>query len=214
MKNLYKGLSISLCLIVAVINTSEQTSIEPYNHNRDFVAVQQILDTNQNYLRYENMGFPQGTTEQYIESHNFSTDVLRINNQTVGFVSYYMEHLTLLTFYIHSAGCIHLLGIDFEHQGKGYGKKLMLHAIEKMKQNNMASASLAVKKSNTKAQKLYESCGFTIAISLDDDFYYKKNLDVLEDKLPQGNIIQRNKKISTAIASLAIAGLVSWNYLL
>ena len=214
MKNLYKGLSISLCLIVAVINTSEQTSIEPYNHNRDFVAVQQILDTNQNYLRYESMGFPQDTTEQYIESHNFSTDVLRVNNQTVGFVNYHMEHLTLLTFYIHSAGCIHLLGIDFEHQGKGYGKKLMLHAIEKMEQNNMASASIAVKKSNTKAQKLYESCGFTIAISLDDDFYYKKNLDVPEDKLPQGNIIQRNKKISTAIASLAIAGLVSWNYLL
>lgn len=214
MKNICKNICLSFSFLIPGIYSSEQTTIEPYNHDRDSIAVQHILDATPHYLRYEYLGFPTGTTEQYLESTNYYTDVLRVNNETVGFVNYHMEHFSLLTFYIHSAGVIHLIGVDSAHQRKGYGKQLMSHAIEKMKQNYIPSVSLAAKKSNNTAQKLYESCGLKIVVSLGDDFYYNKTLDVPTDKLPQGNSIQRHKKTSAAIATLAISGLTLWKYFL
>ncbi len=212
MKNICKNICLFLSLIVttALANT---VSIEPYNHERDFQAIQHILDATPHYVRYESMGYPAGTTEQYLVNPQFVTEVLRVDNKTVGFVNYYMHHVHVLTFYLLSIGLVHLIALDPAYQGKGYGAQLLAHVIEKMEQNNMPTAMLNVKVNNTKARKLYEKAGFVPLAHAGDDIFYTKQLNIPTDKLPQGNSIQRHKKISTAIAVLTLASLVWWKYI-
>ena len=50
--------------------------------------------------------------------------------------------------------------VNKKYQGKGYGKKLLLYAINKMQNLKVEKITLHVAKWNEKAVKLYENSGF------------------------------------------------------
>jgi len=128
----FKNLFFLLSLILANNTQASTISIEKYSHERDYEVAKKIFNENPDYLTYEAMGMPQGTTEKYLTHDKYITEVIRVDGQTVGFINYIAYNAELLTFHIMRSGLIHLVGIDAEHQGKGYGKQLMQHAIQQL----------------------------------------------------------------------------------
>ncbi|SHJ29233.1 Acetyltransferase (GNAT) family protein [Clostridium amylolyticum] len=57
-------------------------------------------------------------------------------------------------------GGIYGLGILPEYRGKGYGRDLLISAIEKLKEQNLKDIMLQVVVTNKRALNLYKSCGF------------------------------------------------------
>lgn len=75
------------------------------------------------------------------------------------------------------SGYINPLMIDEKHQGKGYSKEAMILAIEKLKNEYMVSEiHIGHRKNNMKADKLYESLGFTIVDEDEMDYFRKLDL--------------------------------------
>ncbi|MGP4074301.1 GNAT family N-acetyltransferase [Halobacillus sp. K22] len=69
-----------------------------------------------------------------------------------------------------STGAIYGLGVLPEYRGKGYGREILLRAIEKLKEMKVHEIKLQVAVKNKNALSLYQSCGFEEASTMD---YYK-----------------------------------------
>lgn len=65
------------------------------------------------------------------------------------------------------AGGIYGLVVLPEHRGKGFGRALLLAAIQKLRQAGTRDALLQVEAGNAKALGLYQSCGFQITSTMD-----------------------------------------------
>ncbi len=166
--------------------------IQEYDASRDLSAIRSILEENRDTLTYESRGYKEGTTEKYIGSPKYKTDVLRINDRTVGFINYCRYDITFLTFYFGTRGLIHLMGVNKEFQRKGFGTILLRHAISRLKDLKTPKIILSVMRDNNKARLLYEKEEFKCFMP--SDLFYELNLDIPQKELPQGNIIQRNPK--------------------
>lgn len=57
-------------------------------------------------------------------------------------------------------GGIFGVGVLPEHQGKGFGRALLLQAVEKLQETKMKKIFLQVAAENARALQLYKSCGF------------------------------------------------------
>jgi len=64
-------------------------------------------------------------------------------------------------------GAIFGLGVLPEHRRKGYGRALLLMAIEKLKEANAKEIMLQVAAENANALNLYKSCGFVETSTMD-----------------------------------------------
>lgn len=64
-------------------------------------------------------------------------------------------------------GAIFGLGVLPEHRRKGYGRALLLMAIEKLKEANAQEIMLQVAAENSNALNLYKSCGFVETSTMD-----------------------------------------------
>nr|WP_286182856.1 GNAT family N-acetyltransferase [Bacillus sp. ISL-55] len=64
-------------------------------------------------------------------------------------------------------GAIFGLGVLPEHRRKGYGRALLLLAIEKLKEANAQEIMLQVAAENANALNLYKSCGFVETSTMD-----------------------------------------------
>ncbi|RSD28412.1 GNAT family N-acetyltransferase [Mesobacillus subterraneus] len=64
-------------------------------------------------------------------------------------------------------GAIFGLGVLPEHRRKGYGRALLLMAIEKLKEANAKEIMLQVAAENSNALNLYQSCGFVETSTMD-----------------------------------------------
>lgn len=64
-------------------------------------------------------------------------------------------------------GAIFGLGVLPEHRRKGYGRALLLLAIEKLKEANTEEIMLQVAADNSNALNLYKSCGFEETSTMD-----------------------------------------------
>lgn len=64
------------------------------------------------------------------------------------------------------------LAVDEKHQAKGYGKKMIEHAISTAKEQSYKVLELGTGNSGTMQLALYQKCGFTIT-SVDYDFFRK-----------------------------------------
>lgn len=134
--------------------------ITPYNHERDYPAVKAILETDAKDLLYPDQ--PLEYTVRYLTSNNWKTDVLRVNDVTVGFVNYCVYDAKILWFIsLGRTSLLHLLGVDKEHRRKGYAKLLSQHAIEYCKRDGASQIILQTKPENEGARALYEQLGFT-----------------------------------------------------
>lgn len=66
-------------------------------------------------------------------------------------------------FHLHmspDAGGIYGLGVLPEHQGQGFGREMLLQAVEKLQEANRKNIFLQVAVENARALHLYQSCGF------------------------------------------------------
>lgn len=68
------------------------------------------------------------------------------------------------------AGGIFGLGVLPEHRGQGFGRAILLQAIQKLKEADMKEIFLQVAAENAKALQLYKSCGFQETSTMD---YYE-----------------------------------------
>lgn len=75
-------------------------------------------------------------------------------NEVIGYIGFraYDGQAEMMNFLIAS-----------NYQDQGFGTELLTQAIEQLKQMNVKQISLEVRKSNKKAQHLYENHGFEIA---------------------------------------------------
>lgn len=136
-----------------------QVAITPYDHERDYPAVKAILEADSKDLLYP--GQPLEYTAQYLTSSKYKTDVLRVNDVTVGFVNYCVYDAKILWFInLGRVSLLHLLGINKEHRRKGYAKLLSEHAIEFCKNDGASRIALQTKLDNASARTLYEKLGF------------------------------------------------------
>lgn len=72
---------------------------------------------------------------------------------------------------LHSGtGGIYGLGVLPEYRGKGYGRSILMMAIEKLKEANASEIMLQVAAENSNALNLYKSCGFMETSTMD---YYE-----------------------------------------
>lgn len=75
-------------------------------------------------------------------------------------------HLQLIS----GIGGIYGLGVLPEYRGQGYGRAILIMAIEKLKEANAREIMLQVAAKNSKALNLYKSCGFMETSTMD---YYE-----------------------------------------
>jgi len=64
------------------------------------------------------------------------------------------------------------VAVKEEFQNKGYGKKLVLHAISEAKEKNYKTIEVGTGNAGIAQMALYQKCGFTIT-SVDFDFFRK-----------------------------------------
>jgi len=57
-------------------------------------------------------------------------------------------------------GAVYGLGVLPEHRSKGYGREILMSAIEKLRESNVEEIILQVATKNKNALNLYKSCGF------------------------------------------------------
>ena len=72
---------------------------------------------------------------------------------------------------ISNIGGIYGLGVLPEHRGKGFGRAILIMAIEKLKGANARDIMLQVSAENSNALNLYKSCGFMETSTMD---YYEQ----------------------------------------
>lgn len=84
--------------------------------------------------------------------------VLRINDNPVGFTTFYMEKPRV--------GHITLLAVNKNHRRKGFGRLLMNEAIRRLKKWGAKIITIYTSYDNLKAQQLYQSLGFKVTGSI------------------------------------------------
>jgi ribosomal protein S18 acetylase RimI-like enzyme len=97
-----------------------------------------------------------------------SIKVYRIGNKPVGFVTYYEE-----SFY---CCVINIIAVGNDFRGKGYGRRLLLAALEDLKQRGCVLARLLTRTNNTQAIALYQKNGFKEYWRAGEFVRFEKNL--------------------------------------
>jgi len=102
---------------------------------------------------YFNMEFKEDdiTMVEEEENDNSFTYMAEINNKIIGKVRLEITNKT---------GAIYGLGVLPEYRSKGYGREILISAIEKLKERNVNEIMLQVLTKNKNALNLYKSCGF------------------------------------------------------
>ena len=196
-------------------------TLEPYDAQRDWPSIEKIIKDNASHLAYESLGCPEGTTKKYIESKDCTIMVARLDNNTIGFVSYRFNNLSVLTFHIERSGIIELLGVDSVYRRKGAGRALLERACKELETQKVQHISLSVNVNNCGARALYEKCDFKCVVESEQlvlrakqlsarlklplQLPYRKETNTPANELAQGNIIQRYLKNSLAVVSVAVA---------
>jgi len=186
-----------LLVIIGTLNGVDSV-IVPYDKSRDFYAIEAILQDNRTLLMYEALGSPEGTTQKHLDSPKYLTYVLRVDDVTVGFINYAAYDINFFTFHFGRYGLIHLLGVEKQQQGKGYGRQLLEYALADLINLKVSRINVAVKKENLRAIGLYKKANFICSITpelaarLPSDMPLVMNFEtgILFD-VSRGNSIQR-----------------------
>lgn len=92
------------------------------------------------------------------EKRGMITYMAEVDNKIVGKVNLEISN---------DIGGIFGLGVIPEYRGKGYGREILLGAVEKLKERNSRAIMLQVAVKNNKALNLYKSCGFVETSTMD-----------------------------------------------
>lgn len=141
-------------------SASRAESVVPYVAERDREAIIKVFKDNWYWLIPEETPF---SVEYYLdhktpdqwngnEENTVSIMVYRMNEKTVGMISYYP-----MSFY---KGRLHFIVIDKAFRGRGISDTLMNSALDAMKKRGFTIVELITRIDNIPAQKLYERFGF------------------------------------------------------
>ena len=162
----FKLLSAAILLTATISRPMEEpeSSIAPYNHDRDYAAIKAIMEAEGKLFLYPNQ--PLEYTVKFFTSDKYKTDVLRVNDTTVGFINY-----TVYDIPGKRIAMLHLLGVDKDHRRKGYAKQLSELVIEYGKNDGADQVFLMTKTDLTGVRKLYEKLGFKGMVGPTDATY-------------------------------------------
>ncbi|TKD69985.1 GNAT family N-acetyltransferase [Pseudalkalibacillus hwajinpoensis] len=93
--------------------------------------------------------------------HGMDTFLAEINQTIIGKVHMEVQN---------GVGGIYGLGVLPEYRGKGYGRDILMKAVEKLKEKQVQQIMLQVAVKNSNALNLYQSCGFKETSTMD---YFK-----------------------------------------
>lgn len=148
--------------------TSHGTVIKPFEYARDAQFVHSIFERDRYWLVSNRMtdfnidyNLRTRAPHKYEEPGTLEIEILFEDNVPAGFIAYYP-----LSFYEWK---ILFLWIDEKYRGRGLGKKLILHVIDKLKKQGVLKIVLAARVNNTRARQLYTSIGF-VEVSEYDGF--------------------------------------------
>ena len=209
LQNFLPGLII--VLFTSSFFASESATVFQDNEERDCAQRLAIAKEFPDLIDFDSVGFPEGTTKQYLITPPYITDVIRIHDTTVGFINYAAYNKTSVTPPQERCGIINIMGIQRLHQGKRYGEQLIRHAIKQLHELKVPCIKLGVRCDNTNAQKLYNKVGFseksTYTFKNTPYFLYQLSLDIPDDQLSPENLVQLNKKTTTLVAAATLGGL-------
>jgi len=165
----------TLCWIVPAFSGQE---ILPYDDTRDWPAVAQICQENPVYLGAHTKSKEDlEIRRQFLQKPAFFSKVICSDQQTIGFITYVRKFEKFPKESV--TGSIIWLGVAKNNQRKGYGEKLLRATLDSLKKMSVGTVSLIVHDMNTKAQALYEKCGF-VRQSTARDHFFEYRLDVHE----------------------------------
>lgn len=89
------------------------------------------------------------------------------------------------------------IAVHEHYQGRGIGKELVLHAIEKSKELGYKTIEVGTGNSSLNQLALYQKCGFRI-VSVDKDFFkIHYTEEIVENGIPCVDMIRLEKRLST-----------------
>lgn len=95
-----------------------------------------------------------------------------------------------------SLGKIELMNVAVEdnHQGKGFGKHLVLDAVKKAKKAGYNTIEVGTGNSGIDQLALYQKCGFRM-VSIDKDFFTRNySVDIFENGIQCVDLVRLSKK--------------------
>jgi len=127
-------------------------------------------------LEIERLSFPEPWSQEMLEreitlmiSHFY---VAVLENRVVGYGGYW---------HINDEAHIVNLAVHPDFRSRGYGRALLEFLIRLMESQGVCKAFLEVRKSNLRAQKLYESLGFRVT-GMRPNYYNNKEDAILMEK--------------------------------
>jgi ribosomal-protein-alanine N-acetyltransferase len=101
-------------------------------------------------------------------------DIMEINEKLVGYAVWETNPFS-------TRGHILNLAIIEDERRKGYGKRLLAHVQNSLKESGMTSCFLEVRESNTAARRLYESQGYSVSGRLDGYYFDEDAIEYVMD---------------------------------
>jgi len=162
---LTKRLLLVASLVAAVAGVSyyfverPAEKIYDFNQLRDSAFILDLFNKNWYWLVGEGSDFDPHHMLEYRASSKKPADIgnqtiklLYVDDKPAGFIAYHKKK-----FY---EAMIHFLAIDQDFRSRGYGQKLMEHAINDLKKRGVAKITLVTRTANYPARAIYKKAGF------------------------------------------------------
>lgn len=188
---------------------TDEYEIKHYEKAYDYNALKSLLFAHSHELDIEKISH--GEVITHLEKQNLF--IMKKAGDVIGFVAFYSVNQYLLTFFIQRLGIINGIAIAQPYEHKGYGKKLLLFALDKLKKEGCTNARLRVMNDNMGAQKFYERNHFIKVRQKDRESIYNLSLPcVQENRTKYGNIIQRYPETCLSGVSFLVLLYLLWKW--
>lgn len=111
-----------------------------------------------------------------ILNNNVNVNIQNLNSELIYITESKHQVGSLVIVYDEKKASIFSVDVLSNHRGKGYGKKLVVEAINRCKEKNCESIELRTEVDNTVANSLYLSMGFKLNGLKDEFNNYIKDL--------------------------------------
>ena len=101
--------------------------------------------------------------EEHLEAHDFDAGLSLVAERERGIVAFLLARRNEQD----GAGFVAILGVAPEHQRRGIGTALLLHAFAGFAQAGLEQAQLMVASDNPRALRVYERAGMTVQLQFD-----------------------------------------------
>jgi ribosomal protein S18 acetylase RimI-like enzyme len=128
-----------------LFSTRAGATIHKYDSTRDGEAVREIALQHMYSLVSMDLWTPnkeheyRAVIQPALEAPQFSSHVIRVGDKTVGFITYHTDNR-----WFGKYATIEHLAIETNYQRRGYGDELLMHALGKLRSENIEFVSLDI----------------------------------------------------------------------